>query len=138
MASQIVLATDFGAASEAATGEALRLAAALQAKLLAISVIDPGTLTVAGFRRRVDQERTRLESAATELVVRGRREGVAINFLIWEGEPAEAIVEAARAEHADVLVVGSHGRGTLGRALIGSVSDQVVRHAPCPVLVVRS
>jgi nucleotide-binding universal stress UspA family protein len=37
-----------------------------------------------------------------------------------------------------MIVVGSHGRGALGRALIGSVSDQVVRRAPCPVLVVRS
>ena len=37
-----------------------------------------------------------------------------------------------------MIVVGSHGRGTVGRFLIGSVSDHVVRNAPCPVLVVRS
>ena len=42
------------------------------------------------------------------------------------------------AESADLIVVGSHGRGTVGRFLIGSVSDHVVRNAPCPVLVVRS
>jgi nucleotide-binding universal stress UspA family protein len=138
--SQIVLATDLGPASGAATDEAFRLAAALQARLLAISIIDPRSLQLPGgrFRHRVDQERTRLEAAASELVLRGRRSHVVTNFLIWEGDPAESIVDAARSERADMIVVGSHGRGTLGRALIGSVSDQVVRHAPCPVLVVRS
>jgi nucleotide-binding universal stress UspA family protein len=60
-----------------------------------------------------------------------------VSFLIWEGDPGESIVEAARAEHADLIVVGSHGRGGVGRFLIGSVSDHVVRHAPCPVMVVR-
>jgi nucleotide-binding universal stress UspA family protein len=64
--------------------------------------------------------------------------GVAVSFLIWEGEPGESIVDAAIAERADLIVVGSHGRGAVGRFLIGSVSDHVVRHAPCPVLVVRS
>lgn len=137
---QIILATDMGPASAAATDEAFRLAAALHASLLAVSVIDPRTLQLPGgrFRSRVDQERGRLEAAAAELVLRGRREQVPTSFLIWEGDPAESIVEAAESESADMIIVGSHGRGALGRALIGSVSDQVVRRAPCPILVVRS
>ena len=137
---QIILATDLGPASAAATDEAFRLAGALRANLLAVSVIDPGTLQLPGgrFRSRIDQERARLESSAAELVRRGRREHVPTSFLIWEGDPADSIVEAAQSEGADMIIVGSHGRGTLGRALIGSVSDQVVRHAPCPILVVRS
>jgi nucleotide-binding universal stress UspA family protein len=137
---QIVLATDLSSASEAATDEAFRLAAGLHARLLAVCVIDLRTLELPGgkFRRRIDQERGRLEAAAAELVARGRRDHVATKFLIWEGDPAEAIIDAAESEGADVIVVGSHGRGALGRALIGSVSDQIVRRAPCPVLVVRS
>jgi nucleotide-binding universal stress UspA family protein len=136
----IILATDLGPASAAATDEAFRLAAALSARLLAVSVIDPRTLQLPGgrFRRRIDQERERLEVMAADLVLRGRRHRVSTTFLIWEGDPAASVVDAARSEGADVIVVGSHGRGALGRALIGSVSDQVVRHAPCPVLVVRS
>jgi nucleotide-binding universal stress UspA family protein len=47
------------------------------------------------------------------------------------------IVSAAEAEHADMIVVGSHGRGAVGRLFLGSVSEHVVRNAPCPVLVVR-
>ena len=137
---QIILATDMGPASVAATDEAFRLAGALGARLLAVSVIDPRTLQLPGgrFRSRVDQERARLEEAAAELVLRGRHDQVSTSFLIWEGDPAESIVEAAKSEGADIIVVGSHGRAALGRALIGSVSDQVVRHAPCPVMVVRS
>ena len=137
---QIMLATDLGPASAAATDAALRLAGALQASLLAVSVIDPRTLQLPGgrFRSRIDQERGRLEAAAAELVLRGRRDHVPTSFLIWEGDPAESIIDAAQSEGADMIVVGSHGRGAIGRALIGSVSDQVVRHAPCPILVVRS
>jgi nucleotide-binding universal stress UspA family protein len=136
----IILATDLGPASAAATDESFRLAGALAARLLAVSVIDPRSLQLPGgrFRSRVDQERGRLETAAAELVLRGRRDAVATSFLIWEGDPAESIVDAAISEGADIIVIGSHGRAALGRALIGSVSDQVVRHAPCPVMVVRS
>jgi universal stress protein A len=53
------------------------------------------------------------------------------------GSPANAIVEYARSIHADVIVVGTHGRDGVSRLLMGSVAEHVVRHAPCPVLVVR-
>ena len=105
-----------------------------------MSVIDPGSLRLPGgrFRQRVDQVRSEREHVAQSLVARGRSIGVAVDFLVWEGDPGESIIEAATAEAADLIVVGSHGRGTVGRFLIGSVSDHVVRNAQCPVLVVRS
>jgi nucleotide-binding universal stress UspA family protein len=137
---RVLLATDFSPASAGATDEALDLASRLGASLLAVSVIDPGQLRLPGgrFGQRVDQVRSAREPVAQELVARGRRLGVTVSFLIWEGEPGESIVDAAESERADLIVVGSHGRGAVGRFLIGSVSDHVVRHAPCPVLVVRS
>jgi nucleotide-binding universal stress UspA family protein len=135
-----MLATDLSAASDAATTAALDLAATFGARLLAVSVIEPGSLRLAGgrFLARVDQVRSEREHVAQALVARGRSAGVAVDFLVWEGDAGESIIEAAMAESADLIVVGSHGRGTVGRFLIGSVSDHVVRHAPCPVLVVRS
>jgi nucleotide-binding universal stress UspA family protein len=137
---KVLLATDLSDASERATDEAVDLAARLGASLLAVSVIDPGQLRLPGghFGQRVDQVRTMRETAAQRLVERGRRLGIRVDFLIWEGEPGESIVAAAEAEDVDLIVVGSHGRSTVGRFLIGSVSDEVVRNAPCPVLVVRS
>jgi nucleotide-binding universal stress UspA family protein len=54
------------------------------------------------------------------------------------GRPAEVILETAKSWGADLIMVGSHGRGFWGRLTLGSVSDTVVHHAPCSVLVVRT
>ena len=135
-----MLATDLSPASDQAGQEALDLAAGLRAELLIVSVIDPRSLRLPGgrFGTRVDQVRTAREAAAQELVSRGRATGVRVSFLIWEGEPGEAIVDAALSEAVDFVVVGSHGRGSVGRFFLGSVSDHVVHNAPCPVIVVRA
>jgi len=135
---RILLATDLSSASEGATDQALELARDLRAELLVVSVIDPasphaGTPVVA----RMDQRRAAREGAAQAIVVKGRRAGVNVHFLVWEGEPGPAIVEASVAEAADLIVVGTHGRSRVGRLVLGSVSDHVVRHATCPVLIVR-
>jgi nucleotide-binding universal stress UspA family protein len=138
-AEKLLLATDLSDASSAATDEAFRLAERLGASLLIVSVIDPGSLLLPGgrFRVRVDQVRENREQAAQVLVERGREAGVPVSFLVWTGDPGDMIVSAAEAEHVDMIVVGSHGRGAVGRLFIGSVSEHVVRNAPCPVLVVR-
>lgn len=136
---KLLLATDLSEASASATDEAFELAAKLGASLLIVSVIDPGSLLLPGgrFRARIDQVRERREQLAQELVERGRREGLEVSFLVWTGDPGDMIVEAAEAEKVDMVLVGSHGRGAVGRFFLGSVSEHVVRHAPCPVLVVR-
>jgi nucleotide-binding universal stress UspA family protein len=138
-ARKLLLATDLSEASEAATDQAFELAKRLEASLLVVSVIDPGALQLPGgrFRARVDQVRERREVQAQALVERGRSEAVEVSFLVWTGDPGDMIVEAAEAEHVDMVLVGSHGRGAVGRLFLGSVSEHVVRHAPCPVLVVR-
>ena len=136
---RLLLATDLSEASSAATEEAFLLAGRVGASLLVVSVIDPGSLLLPGgrFRARVDQVREHREVAAQALVERGREHGVAVSFLVWTGDPGDMIVSAAEAERADMIVVGSHGRGAVGRLFLGSVSEHVVRNAPCPVLVVR-
>jgi universal stress protein A len=53
------------------------------------------------------------------------------------GRPAHEIIAAAREWQADLIVIASHGRRGVPRLLLGSVAEEVVRHAPCPVLVVR-
>lgn len=137
--SRILLATDLSPASDGAADEAIQLAHDLRAELLLVSVID--AMRGASFDRqveRMDQRRAARELAAQALVIRGRRAGVETSFLVWEGDPGPAIVEAADAEHVDLVVVGTRGRNRIERAVLGSVSDHVIRNASCPVLIVRS
>ena len=135
---RVLLATDLSPASEAAAREAIRLASDSHAELVVLSVIDPGRLRIPGgrFLRRVDQERARIETEARVLVGRARVANVRATFLIWEGDPAEAILAAANSEGVDLIVIGSHGRGPLGRFVLGSTSASVSAHASCQVLVV--
>ena len=67
-----------------------------------------------------------------------RKDGVAADSVVKEGNPAKAIVDAAAENECDLIVVGSHGRTGLDRILIGSVSQQVVVQAKCPVMVVKA
>lgn len=135
---KILLATDLSEASAGAARKAIDMARDLGANLLIVSVIDPASRGMPGGSvERMDQRRAARESAAQQVVLRGRQAGVPVSFLVWEGEPGPAIVDAAQSEGADLIVVGSHGRGRVGRFLIGSVSDHVIRNAPAPVLIVR-
>lgn len=67
-----------------------------------------------------------------------RQDGVAADSVVKEGNPAQAIVAAAAENDCDLIVVGSHGRSGLDRLLMGSVSQQVVIQAKCPVLVAKA
>ncbi|MFN0055892.1 MAG: universal stress protein [Planctomycetales bacterium] len=58
--------------------------------------------------------------------------------LMVHGNPAGEIARVARDEDADLVIVGTHGRGALAHILLGSVAEKIVRTAPCPVLTVRS
>lgn len=62
---------------------------------------------------------------------------VTVNTEVTLGRPARVIVEAAENWPADMIIVGSHGHGFWGRLALGSVSDAILHHAPCSVLIVR-
>lgn len=84
-----------------------------------------------------------LSTAAESVLACARRTvvrncpAVPVNTCEARGSAASAIVDEAVAWNADLIVVGSHGHGFWGRTLLGSVSDEVVHHAPCSVMVVR-
>ncbi len=122
----ILLATDASPASEAAEGQAIELAARLGGRLVIVSVISGPP-----------SARSARQLAVEGLVQRARAAGAQAEGLTWEGDAGETIVEAAQAELVDLIVVGTHERGAVGRLFLGSVSDHIVRHARCPVMVVR-
>ncbi len=135
----IVLGTEFGSVSMAAERVAIEQARRADVPLIIVHGIDPGRLRLPGgrFLQRIDQALAARQAQAAPLLERVRQAGVEAQLLIWNGEPANCILEAARAEGASRIVVGSHGRGPLGRAIIGSVSAAVAGRAACPVDVVR-
>lgn len=131
----ILLATDLAALSEDATQQAIDLASSLGARLLVVNVIDQAKGAAPGAR--LDQLRAEREPRLLRVVERARQRGVESTFLLWTGSPGRSIVAAAEAEKADLIIVGTRGLDRAGRFLLGSVSDHVVYHATCPVLVAR-
>lgn len=132
---RVLLATDLGPSSAAATEAAIRLARDLDGSLLVVSVIEPGR--PAGFGTRIDQLRERRERDVRQVAEAARASGVAAAFLVWQGEPGPSLVAAAESEAADFIVLGSNQRPRVSRLLLGSTSDHVLRSAPCPVVIVR-
>ena len=136
----VLLATDLSPVSEEATGQAIELAAALHARLLVVNVIDLGERGHASplhLTARVDLQRAEREMPLLAIVDRARARGVQATFLLWTGAAGQAIVAAAEAEGADLVIVGTRGLDRAGRFLLGSVSDYVVYHSACPVMVAR-
>jgi nucleotide-binding universal stress UspA family protein len=79
-----------------------------------------------------------LESLHEEAEKALREAGFETSALVVEGDPRAAIVEQAEKQPADVIVMGSHGRRGWRRLILGSVSEAVVRYAPCSVFIVRA
>jgi nucleotide-binding universal stress UspA family protein len=138
MPRRVLVATDTRATSSGAEHAGVQLAARAGASLIFLSVIDPSRLRLPGglFHTRVDQVRAQREAALSKVVENARKLGVSAQFLIWEGDPGASVIEAAAAEGADVIVVGSHDRGPVGRLLLGSVSAHVVEHSAGQVVVI--
>jgi nucleotide-binding universal stress UspA family protein len=65
-------------------------------------------------------------------------ESISLEYLLADGSPAEEIVRVAEDRHCDLIVMGTHGRTGLGRLLMGSVAEEVMRKAPCPVLTLKA
>lgn len=63
--------------------------------------------------------------------------GMRVNYAVLWGHPYAEILEYAKSQEIDLIVIGSHGRTGLPRILLGSVAERVVRLSPCPVLTVR-
>jgi nucleotide-binding universal stress UspA family protein len=141
----VVIATDGSPSSiEAAKAAATLLRAADQVTLISVLTEVPGD-DAGGFEGSVyspgEQDalwKQELAEAGEEIERTAAALTTArIDKRIEVGDVAGTVCRVAGEIGADVIVVGSHGRGAIERILLGSVSEQVVRHAPCPVLVVR-
>jgi nucleotide-binding universal stress UspA family protein len=118
-------------------------------RVVAVTVIEPDDMSLvtgAGHAGGVmspqeyDAYYMQLEADGHAVVERvaGALEVENVDLLVRRGDPGPAICDLADELSAEAIVMGSRGRGGLKRALLGSVSDYVVRHAPCTVIVTRA
>lgn len=122
-APQILVATDFSDEAEAALGEAIDQAKHVGARLHIFHVRSAGEFEV-----------TRLLADAKALA----GQGVPVTVASASGDPAAEILRYARAHAIDRIVLGTHGRTGVRRAILGSVVERVLREAACPVVAVPS
>ena len=141
----ILLPTDFSECANYALSYAASLARQAGASIICVHVIEPVVPTVGytGLTEPMpmaDLSEQLEESAERELPKIGACDecsGLDVEEVIAHGDAASEIVRVAKERKVDLIVIASHGRTGLGRILFGSTAESVVRHAPCPVLVVR-
>lgn len=136
---KILCPVDFSEFSALAMSTADNLASKFGARLLFIHVVqlpavpyvDPAVL-----QQAFDQSRQVMEEKLEEYCKRGVARAEYEQRVV-EGNPTSVILDLVREEGIDLVVMGSHGRTGLTHLLLGSVAERVVRHAPCPVLVMK-
>lgn len=141
----ILLPTDFSDCGNYALSYAASLARTFGASIICVHVIEPMVPTVgySGMTEPLpiadisDQLEDSAERELPKLAECEECAGLEIEEVIVHGEAAAEIVRVAKERQVDLIVVSSHGRKGLGRILFGSTAEAVVRHAPCPVLVVK-
>jgi nucleotide-binding universal stress UspA family protein len=131
--------TDFSGRSDAAFGVAAALARDYGARLVVVHVA-PQVVVYAGLIGALPTDPKRYTGAIEARLAEYRVDGLArpVETRMAEGDVVAGILRTAEAVGADVIVLGAHGRSGLGRLLLGSVAEGVLRHAPCPVLTVKS
>ena len=139
---RILLATDGSPSARRATDEAIALARATGWPLTIVTVWHlPATGFAYGPVSAVvelgDAVREQAQQALDVAEAAAREAGVEPETELLEGLPADEVCDFAVRRGATLLVVGAHGWGPVRRLLFGSVSQAVLHHAPCPVLVVR-
>jgi nucleotide-binding universal stress UspA family protein len=121
----MVLPVDGSRYSDAAAVTTIKLARQCAAKVTVVSV--------ATDEHRRDDADTRVKKIQAQLTAAGVEAAAEVRV----GQPDAGIVDCARERHADLIIMGSHGRTGLDRLLIGSISERVIGRAECPVLVVK-
>ena len=147
---KVLLATDGSKRGSSATEMLKSLALGDGDEVKIVSVVDmavPLAIDIYGgylpdsseLEKAARENATKILDDTTSLVksfFEGRK--VAINGEVLYGSPESRIVETAEKEGSDLIIIGSHGYNRWERLLLGSVSDSVIHHAPCSVLVVRA
>jgi nucleotide-binding universal stress UspA family protein len=143
MYKRILIATDGSDKSKMAAQEGIDLAKGLGAEVLAVNIVNE--VVIASAVRQLGSDRKEVEDklvasgkkAVDDIKKMGDAAGVKIDSIVRMGSPANMVIDVARTEGADLIVMGSHGESGASKLLIGSVVQKVLYWATIPVLVVR-
>lgn len=141
----ILFPTDFSECGNFALSYAASLARTFKASIICLNVIEPIVPTVgySGMTEPLpiadiaEQLEDSAERELPKLAECDQCSGIEVEELVVHGEASAEIVRVAKDRNVDLIVIASHGRTGLGRILFGSTAEAVVRHAACPVLVVK-
>ncbi|HEU0164197.1 MAG TPA: universal stress protein [Thermomicrobiales bacterium] len=148
MFKRIIVPLDGSEVAEQGLGKALELSKSLNAPLFLLRIVDTASITQlasagggAGsdfglISEVLDEEQTDSKTYLEATISRLKGDGYDVSGEIAQGPIARTIVDAAKPE--DVIVIGSHGRTGVQRWFLGSVAEDVIRHANCPVLLIRA
>ncbi len=144
---RIIYPTDFSSAAEVVFDTAQRLARDSDSLLLIVHVVEPVAAATPGtVAPPVTLGGTDLSQSQREAIEQAREElrkvvpadpAIRFEHRVTEGPASDGILDLAKQEQADVIVMGTHGRTGVKRLLMGSVAEKIVRHAQCPVLTMR-
>jgi nucleotide-binding universal stress UspA family protein len=141
-AAHVVLATRFGAESEGPAAEARRLATLLGGGITVVYVAtELKAIAAAGGEAGIEptaQRAQQLESIREQLLefVATQMQDMQVSVRVIEGDVATGVASVAAELNAAYLVVGTHGRSTLARLVLGDTTHAILQHSPCPVVVV--
>lgn len=141
---KVLLAIDGSQSSEATLHALIAMARPKETEVRLLHVVElwPVHVHSAEWDRELSVARRAMWTRAEEIVARAARKledaGFSVTTAVVEGDPRTDLIDAASEWHADLIMVGSHGRTGLSRLLMGSVSDAVASHAPCSVQIVRT
>lgn len=137
----IVLPTDFSEPTLAATRYAVALAKRFDATLHLLHVIEDPLMLAPIFESIPLPPQQSFETYAQDRlenwIPAADRDDLKLELHWFHGHPLTRIIEFAADHRMDLIVMGTHGRGLVSHALLGSVAEKVVRHASCPVMTVR-
>jgi nucleotide-binding universal stress UspA family protein len=141
---RILLPTDFSTNSDTATRYACELATRFDAELHLLHSLDiqavattPNFVMALNLPQYIKESKVAAETKLTKILDPQWSAGRKVIHAILEESPKVEIVRYARNRDIDLIVLSTHGRTGLAHVLIGSVAENVVRTAPCPVLTVR-
>ncbi|MBI4823484.1 MAG: universal stress protein [Nitrospirae bacterium] len=133
----ILLAVDGSEFGRLATERAVEFAKSYGSNLVAISVVDVTDEFLAQAPEIVDDLIKKAKTFLKDVQEKASTSNVNVETFVKEGETYTKILELAGEKKADVIFMGSHGRTGIKKLLMGSVTEKVIGHTPCPVLVVK-